>query len=63
MKCFTESELMEKLVEAYRRGVSDCESFGLAVVDEACAEQIESRLTDMIHEDAGGHDGWGKKRG
>jgi len=23
----------------------------------------EAELLDMIHEDAGGHDGWGKKHG
>lgn len=63
MKCFTESELMEKLIEAYRRAAKDCGSFGQAVVARTRPEQIEHRLLDLIHEDAGGHDGWGKKHG
>ena len=63
MKCFTESELMEKLVEAYRRATKDCGKFGQAAVARTRAAQVESRLADMIHEDAGGHDGWGKKHG
>lgn len=56
MKCFTEAELMEKLVEAFRRGVDNSH---IAMDDQ----EVEAEPLDMIHEDAGGHDGWGKSHG
>lgn len=61
MKCFTEAELMEKLVEAYKRGAEDTRRFNLKT--SLSNEQMEYRLRDIVHEDAGGHDGWGKKHG
>lgn len=61
MKCFTEAGLMEKLVEAYKRGAEDTRHFKLKTSPRN--EQVEYRLRDIVHEDTGGHDGLGVKHG
>lgn len=60
MKCFTQAELMEKLVEAYARGAQDARR---STRDLLIGKGAKARLLDMIHEDTGGHDGLGVKHG
>lgn len=58
MKMLTNDQLMEKLVEAYKRGMDDARL-------EFTFEQrrVERRLASIVYADTGGYDGLGVKRG
>ena len=59
MKLLTEEQLVERLAEAYKRGLEDMHRFGFY----PGVEQVEYRLRDLIHADAGGFDSKGQEVG